>query len=79
VRGRAKGRRDLVLVVQSGSVPGMDGVIFEAGEDHVGQGHKEHLRIQDGTLVTVASGIDTHRATIKTTLVKTLVLCHFIV
>ena len=43
VRGRPKWRRDLVLVVEGVHIPGMDGVIFEAGQDHVCQGDKENL------------------------------------
>ena len=45
VRGRAKGRRDLVLIIQTGGVPSMNGVILEAGQHCVGQRHKEHLHV----------------------------------
>ena len=44
--GRAAGGGDLVLVVERVGLPGVDGVVFEAGEDCVGQRLEEHLKIE---------------------------------
>ena len=43
VGGGAVGRGDLVLVLQRVCVPSVDRVVFEAGEDGVGEGQEEHL------------------------------------
>ena len=42
----ATGGGDLVLVVERVGLPGVDGVIFEAGEDRVGQWLEENLKIE---------------------------------
>ena len=43
VWGGAKGRRDLVLVVQCVCLPSVDGVVFEAGDDCIAHGLEENL------------------------------------
>ena len=44
--GGATGGGDLVLVVERVGLPGVDGVVFEAGEDRIGQRLEEHLKIE---------------------------------
>ena len=36
-------RRDGVLVIESVCVPGVDGVVFETGDDGIREGQVEHL------------------------------------